>query len=464
MTCSFVPPYLLRTLADRAGERPAGAPSRSTLEVDRRLREQRAHAPRALPSLRSALPGAAAPQRVIHSADATEELPGRVVRSDTDAPTGDQAVDEAFDSSAHVWNLFAEQFDRPSVDGKGSTLSVTVHYGQNYDNAFWDGTQLVFGDGDGEVFERFTKPMDVLAHEFTHGVTQFSAALTYQGQPGALNESVSDVFASMTKQRSLSQDAANADWLIGEGLFVAGINAKALRSMIEPGTAYDDPQLGRDPQVGSMADYVDTADDNGGVHINSGIPNRAFALAALGIGGPSWEKAGKVWYDALTGGEVTADTDFAGFAAATMSSAQRVFPDDAGVADQVRGAWEQVGVLTAAAPAPSQPSDRPPVDAVSTIPAEQARKVAVRRSGGFAGMTRSGELDLDGDPQGPAVRQLLIQADLNRLTTSDPTPDRFTYTVALGDWELAVPEQDLTPELHQVVRIVLDGSGSVDLG
>jgi hypothetical protein len=464
MTCSFVPPYLLRTLADRAGQRPAGALSRSTLEVDRRLREQRVHAPSALPSVQSALPGAAAPQRVIHSANGTEDLPGRVVRSDTDGPTGDQAVDEAFDSSAQVWNLFAEQFDRPSVDGRGTTLSVTVHYGQKYDNAFWDGTQLVFGDGDGEVFERFTKPMDVLAHEFTHGVTQFSAGLNYEGQSGALNESVSDVFASMTKQRSLSQDAANADWLIGEGLFVAGINAKALRSMLEPGTAYDDPRLGRDPQVGSMADYVDTTDDNGGVHLNSGIPNRAFALAAVGIGGPSWEKAGKVWYDALTGGEVTADTDFAGFAAATVSSAQRVFPGDPGVADQVRGAWEQVGVLTAAVPAPPQPSDQPPVDAVPPVPAEQARKIAVRRSGGYAGVTRSGELDLDADPQGPEVRQLLIQADLDRLTTSDPVPDRFIYTVALGDWELVVPEQDLTPELHRVVRIVLDGSRPVDLG
>jgi hypothetical protein len=141
-----------------------------------------------------------------------------------------------------------------------------------------------------------------------------------------------------------------------------------------------------------------------------------------------------------------------------------VFPDDAGVADQVRSAWEQVGVVTASAPAPAQPSEPAPVDVVPTVPAERARKVAVRRSGGFTGVTRSGELDLEGDPQGPEVRQLLIQADLNRLTTSDPAPDRFIYTVALGDWELAVPEQDLTPELHQVVRIVLDGPGPDDLG
>ena len=463
MSCTFVPPYVLRHLASNAEDGQAGAPHQSTLQVDQRLREQRLHPPAALPSLRAARAGAAAPQRVVHSADGSEELPGRVVRSDGDPASGDQAVDEAFDSSAQVWNLFAELFDRPSVDGQGTTLSVTVHFGQDYDNAFWDGTQLVFGDGDGQVFERFTKPMDVMAHEFTHGVTQFTAGLTYEGQSGALNESVSDVFASMTKQRSLSQDAADADWLIGEGLFVPGINAKALRSMLEPGTAYDDPQLGRDPQVGSMADYVDTTEDNGGVHLNSGIPNRAFALAAIALGGPSWEKAGKVWYDALTGGEVTADTDFVGFATATLGSAQRVFPDDASVLEGVRGAWEQVGVLTVDAPTEPAPTDPPPVDPAPPLPAQQAQKVAVRRSGGFAGTVRSGELDLDGDPQGPEVRQLLLQAGLDQLIPSSPAPDRFTYTVALGDWQLSVPEQDLTPELHQVVRIVLDRPEQIDL-
>ena len=118
------------------------------------------------------------------------------MRDADDPPTGDAAVDEAHDHSGVAWDLFADVFDRRSVDGQGTPLSVTVHYGQDYDNAFWDGTQLVFGDGDGEVFDRFTKPLDVTVHEFTHGVTQFTAGLTYQGQSGALNESVSDVFAS----------------------------------------------------------------------------------------------------------------------------------------------------------------------------------------------------------------------------------------------------------------------------
>ncbi len=172
-------------------------------------------------------------------------------------------------------------------------MIATVHYGQDYVNAFWDGTQLVFGDGDRRVFDRFTKPVDVLGHEFSHGVVQHTAGLVYQGQPGALNESVADVFAACLKQRLLAQTPAQADWLIGEGLFLPGVRARALRDMAAPGTAYDDPVLGRDPQVGHMDDYVETTDDNGGVHLNSGIPNRAFQLAATSIGGNTWAGAGR---------------------------------------------------------------------------------------------------------------------------------------------------------------------------
>ena len=459
MGCTFIPPYLLRHLAAAAADTPAGACGRSTLVLDQRLREQRS-GPAVLRRPRTALVGSTTPRRIVHSADGTERLPGTPVRSDGDPPSGDVAVDEAFVSSGQVWDLFAELFDRRSVDGLATTVLVTVHYGHNYDNAFWDGSQLVFGDGDGVVFDRFTKPMDVMAHEFTHGVTQFSAGLAYQGQSGALNESVSDVFAAMTKQWALGQSADEADWLIGEGLFLPGIRARALRSMLEPGTAYDDPRVGRDPQVGSMADYIDTEDDNGGVHLNSGIPNRAFALAARALGGPSWDRAGQVWYDALTGGVVGPDTDFGGFAEVTIGSAARLFPDDAGVAEQIRAAWQRVGVLDADAAPPPLPTSAP----VDAVPVAAARTVAVRRSGGFTGGVRTGELDLDGDPQGPQVRQLLLRTDLTRLAHSTPAPDRFVYTVAVGDWHLTVPEQDLTPELDQVVRIVLGASGRLDLG
>jgi len=222
--------------------------------------------------------------------------------------------------------------------------------------------------------------------------------------------------------------------------------------MVEPGTAYDDPRIGKDPQVASMADYLDTSDDNGGVHTNSGIPNRAFALAALDIGGSSWETPGKIWYDAMTSGEVTADTDFAGFANATVSSATRLYPADATIADKVRAAWTTVGVLTATgtdgSPDPAAPEQPAPAHA-------SAPTVAVRRSGGFAGRTTRAELDLDADPEGPEIRQLLGRAFLEQITVSDAGADRFVYTVQYGSWELTVPEQDLTPELSRVVHIVL---------
>jgi Thermolysin metallopeptidase, alpha-helical domain/Thermolysin metallopeptidase, catalytic domain len=445
--CSFVPPYLLRRLALSVLGRSSGV-GQHTLELDRRLRSRREESPaRARPQAATA--GSATASRLVHTADHTETLPGVLVRTDGDPPTGDQAVDEAFDSSGQVLDLFATEFGRRSTDGRGSPVSITVHFGQDYDNAFWDGAQLVFGDGDGVVFDRFTKPMDVMAHEFTHGVTQFTAGLAYLDQSGALNESVSDVFAAMAKQRSRAQTAEQADWLIAEGLFLPTVNARALRSMLEPGTAYDDPRIGRDPQVGRMADYVTTEDDNGGVHINSGIPNRAFALAAGDLGGFSWERVGPVWYDALTAGEVPARSDFATFARATLASAARVFPTDAGLARAIAAAWRTVGVLDDAAD-PDRPVD------LGRVPDEPApATVAVRRSGGFAGLVRSAELDLDADPEGPEVRMLLSRLRVQQIDIGPPTPDRFTYTVRYGGWQLTVPEPDLTPELRRVVSIVL---------
>lgn len=452
MTCMFVPPYLLQRVALWAGTRHASASGKETLQVDDRLRARREAPPPELAAPR--VPGVRT--RVVHTANNTETLPGEPVRTDGDSPVGDQAVDEAFDSSGQVLDLFRSEFGRRSIDGRGGTVSITVHYGRDYDNAFWDGIQLVFGDGDGQIFERFTKPMDVMAHEFTHGVTQFTVGLAYQDQPGALNESISDVFASMAKQRALGQTAAEADWLIGEGLFTSTINAKALRSMKEPGTAYDDPQIGRDLQVGSMADYVYTDDDSGGVHINSGIPNRAFVVAALDIGGASWEKAGQVWYDTLVNGELSAQASFGSFARATLSSARRLFPSDPSIAEKVNAAWVEVGLLQA------QPVDLPadqPVDASSPTGADVPGTVAVRRTGGFAGTTKVGQLDLNSDPEGAEVRHLLMRVGRQQISAARPAPDRFTYTVEYGAWRFTVPEQDLTPELRRLVQVVLNRGG-----
>ncbi|RLV47659.1 M4 family peptidase [Nocardioides mangrovicus] len=329
MRHAFVPDYLLervRAMDDAHCARCADL----TLEHDRRFR-----ATRGAQSLTATAVASGKPWE-IHDAEHGTTLPGRLVRSPGDAATGDDATDEAADGIAAALAMYAEVYDRDSFDDKGADVLGTVHYDQNYDNAFWNGTQLVFGDGDGKAFGRFTRPVDVLGHELTHAVTERTAGLTYEGQSGALNESISDVFGISLKQRLLKQSAKQADWLIGEGIFLAGVKGTALRSMKAPGTAYDDPQLGKDPQVGDMKDYVDTSDDNGGVHTNSGIPNRAFYLAATAVGGSAAEGAGRIWYAALTSG-IGADTDFAGFATATVDAAGEH-------ADDVRKAWQGVGV------------------------------------------------------------------------------------------------------------------------
>ena len=464
MCCSFVPPYLLQRVALWAGTRHASDSGRETLQVDDRLRAQRQSPAGEMAAPR--LPGSK--KRVVHSANNTQTLPGEVVRSNGDPSVGDPGVDEAFDASGQVWDMFESQFGRQSIDGRGSTVSITVHYERDYDNAFWDGTQLVFGDGDGQIFDRFTKPMDVMAHEYTHGVIQFTVGLAYQDQPGALNESISDVFASMVKQRMLGHTVAEADWIIGAGLFMPGINARGLRSMREPGTGYDDPQIGRDLQVGSMSNYVVTDTDNGGVHINSGIPNRAFTLAALDIGGYSWEKAGQVWYDTLLNGQLSAQASFESFAQATVASARRLFMDDPSIADRVRAAWIDVGVLAAgidlaaeqAVAVSAQAAGAQAVDSGEpTGPSEQPATVAVRRSGGFAGTTKVRQLDLDSDPEGPEVRRLLMHVGPQPIAATRPAPDRFVYTVEYGDWHFTVPEQDLTPELRRLVQVVLNRGG-----
>lgn len=283
-----------------------------------------------------------APDRTISDAEHTEALPGAVVRREDEPPTSDEAVNEAYDGLGATFEMFLAAFERNSINGAGSPLNATVHYGVDYDNAFWDGTRMVFGDGDGEVFRGFTGSISIIGHELGHGVVQSASGLEYQGQSGALNESIADVFGALTEQFSKGQSADAASWLIGDGIFTDAVQGEALRSMIAPGTAYDDDELGKDPQPAHMRDYVETTEDNGGVHINSGIPNRAFALTAVALGGNSWERAGQVWYRALTG--LSATASFATFAAATISAAAQQYGEESEVTAAVRDAWATVGV------------------------------------------------------------------------------------------------------------------------
>lgn len=341
MAHGIVPPYLLIRIArlDEPRFAAAAAAAANALRLDEPMR-----AVRLTLSIGDddslVAEFSDAPNRTVSDADNTERLPGRPVRLEGEGPVGDLAVDEAYDGLGSTFRLYSEVFGRNSIDGAGLSLDATVHFGELYDNAFWNGERMVFGDGDGEIFGRFTASLTVIGHELAHGVMQYAANFEYQGQSGALNESVSDVFGALVEQYSLGQAAAEASWLIGEGLFTDQVQGAALRSMRSPGTAYDDDVLGKDPQPAHMDDYIETEDDNGGVHLNSGIPNRAFYLAAEAIGGNAWDVAGRVWYDAVIGA-LSPGTTFAEFAAATVAAAGP-YGDEAAAA--VRSAWEGVGV------------------------------------------------------------------------------------------------------------------------
>lgn len=294
-------------------------------------------------------------RRRVYTASNASTLPGTLVRDEGAPPVADAAVNEAYDGAGATYDLYWDIYERNSLDGRGLRLDSSVHYEQQYDNAFWDGQQMVYGDGDGQLFNRFTVAVDVIGHELTHGVTQYTSNLNYSNQPGALNESFSDVFGSLVKQRVRGQAAADADWLIGQGLFTSQVKGVALRSMKEPGTAYDDPVLGKDPQPAHMRDYVNTSEDNGGVHINSGIPNHAFYLVAVAMGGFAWEKAGKVWYVAARD-KFTNSTDFQSAANLTFQTAGELYGQGSPEQQAVNYGWNGVGITVGAqTQPPSQP-------------------------------------------------------------------------------------------------------------
>lgn len=339
---SFIPPYILNRIIAHGSEHQRSS-AMLTLTHVRTLR----HTPGSpVPSAAAAiLPPSVQPgqlRRSIHDAQGKMLLPGMPARLEGQPATGDPAVDEAYDAMGASHDFFWKVLGRDSIDNQGFALIGSVHYGQDYENAFWNGAQMVFGDGDGEIFERFTRSLDVIGHELTHGVIESEAGLVYANQSGALNESISDVFGVLIKQYVLGQTAAEADWLIGADLLTPRIKGIGLRSMAHPGTAYDDPLLGKDPQPEHMRKFVITREDNGGVHINSGIPNRAFYLVAETLGGFAWEKAGRIWYDTLCDKRLGGEASFEQFAQLTLAHARHRFGADE--ARAVAHGWAEVGV------------------------------------------------------------------------------------------------------------------------
>jgi Zn-dependent metalloprotease len=335
--CGVIPPHILR----RVAEAPGGDRARATLEQMRETARARTRPPTETPSIRPAAPPRAH-RRVFDGLHRTQ-LPGRLIITDRIVHSSDAEAMEAWNGAGATYDFFAKVFGRDSIDGRGMRIDSTVHYSRRFDNAMWNGSEIVYGDGDGRTFNRFTSALEVIGHELTHGVTPYTAALAYSGQTGALNEHISDAFGIMVKQYVRGQTVTDSDWLIGAGLFTSRVQGRAIRSMAAPGTAYDDPILGRDPQPSHMDGYVETEDDHGGVHINSGIPNHAFYLAAMAIGGRAWEVTGKIWYAALTR-HLGPDADFHDFGRATVDAAAELFGSGGDAQQSVIRAWSEVGL------------------------------------------------------------------------------------------------------------------------
>ena len=337
--CNIIPPDILENIAEN-GTAKQRDQAYQAMNVSAQMRGQR----EVLTTFAAlGMTPTGTMRRTIYDTKNSMNLPGKLVRSEGGSKSKDTAVNEAYDGSGKTYKFFLNVFERNSIDDRGMRLDSTVHFRRSYNNAFWNGQQMVYGDGDGLIFNRFTKSLDVIGHELTHGVTQFEAGLVYQDQPGALNEHFSDVFGSLVKQYSKKKTAKKADWLIGEGLFTSNIKGVALRSMKAPGTAYDDPLIGKDPQPAHMKNFVKTTADNGGVHINSGIPNKAFCDLAIALGGHSWEKAGRIWYITLRD-KVQPMTQFSECRDMTVEVARTLYGDNSTEQKAVIQAWAGVGL------------------------------------------------------------------------------------------------------------------------
>jgi len=337
--CGVIPRHLLHRLAEQTLDRDAQKSARITLDQMHNLEAQ---PDRALLQAVSSDPPRLRKRRNIYDARQQWQLPGKLVMSDHKRST-DVHVVEAWQGTGATYDFFAVIFKRHSIDDRGLRLDATVHYGDRFVNATWNGRQIVLGDGDGLIFNRFTSSLDVIAHELMHGITDCTASLGYTGESGALNEHISDAFAMMVKQYTLNQTANEADWIVGAELLASPVSGKGIRSLAAPGTAYDDVLLGRDPQPWHARAYVHTTDDNGGVHINSGIPNHAFYLAATTIGGATWDVVGRIWYVAVTQ-RLRSDATFSDFARATVDIAGELYGNGGYIQRVIAGAWAAVGL------------------------------------------------------------------------------------------------------------------------
>ncbi|MGK7378149.1 M4 family metallopeptidase [Planococcus sp. 1R117A] len=267
------------------------------------------------------------------------EVPGTLWldRDDNYHAAFDGAAVDAHVYAGMTFDYFKKVHKRNSFDGKGAALVSTVHYGKNYNNAFWSGTQMVYGDGDGKKFISLSGSLDVIAHELTHAVSQSTAGLIYWNDSGAINESMSDIFGVLVED----EYQKNPDWQIGEDIVTPDIAGDALRSLADP-TANGLPDHYTKRYLGT--------EDFGGVHINSSITNKAAYLLANGgthynikVQGIGNEKTGKIFYRTLTQ-YLTPTTKFRQLQASAVQAAIDLYGADSKEVKSVKDAFAAVGL------------------------------------------------------------------------------------------------------------------------
>ena len=338
MTCFYVPAHIIDHIAKNArqlGMDPEPV-QRTALASQAQRQERRATMNATLANLTPPHPGKS--DRQIFNDEHQWVVGVTLVRGEGDSAVAQANANAAYDGLGATREFYSEVLGRDSIDNAGLTLLGNVDFGVQYDNAFWDGTEMVFGNGDNVVFKDFTLDVDVCGHELTHGVTQYTAGLLYTDQPGAMNEAFSDIFGSCVDQYVHKLDAGEHNWLIGEDVMADQLYGEAIRSMAHPGTAYDDPILGKDPQPANMSGYVPGGDP----HLNSGIINRAFYLTAIELGS---FPAAQIWYGTLLGLFPNAQFSDCAYLCAEQA---RILARDGKVgrnaAQTVRAAFHEVGI------------------------------------------------------------------------------------------------------------------------
>jgi Zn-dependent metalloprotease len=341
--CHIVPEKVLKRLeADRSFSPEQRKKFADTMKIDVELRKLRTQAGKLTRVVsRLAAPNAMAvvaapPTITVYDCNHGQTLPGAQVSNPVNST--DATAKHAFVETSSVASFYSQVFGRNSIDGAGMGMISSIHYNTDYNNAFWNGSQMTYGDGDGAVFIDFTNGNDVIGHELTHGVTQHSLQLAYANEAGGLNESLSDCFGSMFRQWEANQNVNQADWLIGKDIMGPDSLQKGLtclRDMANPAAKHC-----LAPQPTKFSQYQPGMDP----HESSGIPNLAFYTIAMAVGGNSWDKVGQIWYKSMTGFGPSPAMKMKAFADRTRAVAAQLNPGDTALAGAVDAGWKKVGL------------------------------------------------------------------------------------------------------------------------